>query len=244
MKIWNICYNPPKKVLKNSHENNEKVLTMIPTTTVLITAYNVERYIGRAIRSVLNQSADTNSYEIIVINDCSTDRTRFALEIFENEIRLFNNERRIGLPASLNRGIRKARGQFIVRIDGDDYVHKEFVKILELHLAMDEGINAIACDYTLVDDDEMVLDHKNCLEDPIACGIMFRVKQLIDIGLYDEDFLCREDEDLRLRFLKKYSIERVKLPLYRYRRHENNMTNNFEKMEIFDQKLNEKYSEK
>jgi glycosyltransferase involved in cell wall biosynthesis len=217
---------------------------MIPTSTVLITAYNVERYIGRAIRSVLNQSADKNSYEIIVINDCSTDRTRFALEIFENEIRLFNNEKRIGLPASLNRGIRKARGQFIVRIDGDDYVHKEFVKILELHLAMNEGIHAIACDYTLVDDDEMVLDQKNCLEDPIACGIMFRVEQLIDIGLYDEDFLCREDEDLRLRFLKKYSIERVKLPLYRYRRHENNMTNNIEKMEIFDQKLGKKYSKK
>ena len=214
---------------------------MTPITTVLITAYNVEKYIGRAIRSVINQSADRKSYEIIVINDCSTDRTRFALEIFENEIRLFNNEKRIGLPASLNKGIKKARGQLIVRVDGDDYVHKEFIKILQLHLAMNELSHAVACDYTLVDDNERVLGRKNCMEEPIACGIIFRMEQIIDIGLYDEEFLCREDEDLRLRFLKKYNIERVKLPLYRYRRHENNMTRNVEKMEIFNQKLNKKY---
>ncbi len=214
---------------------------MTPITTVLITAYNVEKYIGRAIRSIINQSADRESYEIIVINDCSTDRTRFALEIFEDEIRLFNNEKRIGLPASLNKGIKKAKGQYIIRVDGDDYVHREFIKILELHLTMNEGSHAMACDYILVDDNERVLGHKNCMDEPIACGIMFRIEQIIDIGLYDEDFLCREDEDLRLRFLKKYNIERVKLPLYRYRRHENNMTNDVEKMKKFDQKLNGKY---
>ena len=218
-----------------------KVWPMTPTTTVLITAYNVEKYIGRAIRSAINQSVNRNSYEIIVINDCSTDRTRFASEIFEDDIRLLNNEKRIGLPASLNRGIKAARGQYIVRIDGDDYVHEEFIRILELHLALNEEIDSVACDYILVDDNEIVLDRKSCMEKPIACGIMFRIEQIIDIGLYDEDFLCREDEDLRLRFLKKYNIERVKLPLYRYRRHENNMTSNVEKMKIFNHKLNEKY---
>ena len=215
---------------------------MTPTTTVLITAYNVEKYIGRAIRSVINQSADRKSYEIIVVNDGSTDRTRFALEIFEDEIRLVNNEKRIGLPASLNRGIRMAKGQFIVRIDGDDYVHREFLSVLEMHLAMNSGMHAIACDYLLVDDDEVVLSQENCLEKPIACGIMFRIEQIIDIGLYDEDFLCHEDADLRLRFLEKYNIERVRLPLYRYRRHENNMTNDIAKVKHFKAMLDRKHN--
>jgi glycosyltransferase involved in cell wall biosynthesis len=53
--------------------------------SLLITAYNVERYIGRAIRSALDQSIPRDAYEIIVINDCSSDRTRFALEVFEEE---------------------------------------------------------------------------------------------------------------------------------------------------------------
>jgi glycosyltransferase involved in cell wall biosynthesis len=214
---------------------------MTPTTTVLITAYNVEKYIGRAIRSAINQSADRKTYEIVVINDDSTDRTRFALEVFEDEIRLFNNEKRIGLPASLNRGIRKARGQFVVRVDGDDFIHQDFIKILELHLRLNDDIHAIACDYLLVDDNEKILEKRNCAEIPVACGIMFRIEHLIELGLYDEDFLSREDEDLRLRFLKKYNIERVKLPLYRYRRHENNMTNDLTKMEQFNKLLKEKH---
>jgi glycosyltransferase involved in cell wall biosynthesis len=217
---------------------------MIPTISVLITAYNVEKYVGRALRSVLNQSLDRNSYEIIVVNDCSTDRTRFALEVFEDEIRLVHNDTRIGLPRSLNRGIRRVKGQFIVRVDGDDYIHRDFLKILELHLRLNEEIDAAACDYFLVDDDEHILARKDCMAEPIACGIMFRIEQLIDIGLYDEDFLCREDEDLRLRFLKKYQIERVKLPLYRYRKHENNMTNDAERMEYFQSMLTQKHEEK
>ena len=44
------------------------------------------------------------------------------------------------------------------------------------------------------------------MEKPIGCGIMFRLDQLIEIGLYDEGFLVREDEDLRIRFLKYFSI--------------------------------------
>jgi glycosyltransferase involved in cell wall biosynthesis len=216
---------------------------MLPSTSIIIAAHNVETYIGRAIRSALNQTVPRDSYEVIVVNDGSTDRTRFALEVFENDIVLVNNDLQLGLPASLNKGIRKARGQFIVRLDGDDYVHKDFVNILELHLRMNEDIDAIACDYLLVDDHESVLGHENCLDNPIACGIMFRIEQLIDIGLYDEEYFCREDEDLRIRFLKKYNVDRVKLPLYRYRRHESNMTNNLNNMENFRLKLEEKHGE-
>ena len=217
---------------------------MSVVTSVLITTYNVEKYIGRAIRSALNQSVDRGTCEIIVINDGSTDRTRFALEVFEDEIRLFHNETRIGLPASLNRGIRNAKGQFIVRIDGDDYVHRDFIKILELHLRLNQDIDAVACDYLEVSDDEKVRIRNNCMERPIACGILFRIEHLIDIGMYDENFLCLEDEDLRIRFLKKYNIERVRLPLYRYRRHTNNMTNSEKRTEYFRELLTLKHQEK
>jgi glycosyltransferase involved in cell wall biosynthesis len=216
---------------------------MIPSISILITAYNVEKYIGRAVRSALNQSLDPKSYEIIVVNDCSTDRTRFALEVFENDIRLLNNETRLGLPASLNRGIRKVKGQFVVRIDGDDYVHRDFLKVLELHLRLNDEMDAVACDYLMVDDDEVILGRGNVDQDPIACAIMFRIEHLIDIGLYDEQFFSLEDEDLRLRFLKKYSINRVKLPLYRYRRHKNNMTNNVERLGFYRTLLVEKHNQ-
>ena len=216
-------------------------MTDVPAISVIITAYNVEKYIGRCIRSILNQSTPRNEYEIIVVNDASADRTRFALELFENDISLINNTERLGLPKSLNRGILKARGKYMVRIDGDDYVNTDFLKMLYLHLELNHEIDAFACDYLMVDNQELVLARKNCAEFPIACGVMFRIDQLVDIGLYDEKFTLREDEDLRLRFLKAHIIGRVQLPLYRYRRHENNITNNERQMNKYKTLLERKH---
>lgn len=216
--------------------------THLPTISIIIPAHNQERYIGRCLRSILNQSYPRDDFEIIVIDDASTDRTAYALELFESEIVLIRNEEQLGLPGSLNKGIRKARGRFIIRLDGDDYVHAEYLNVLALHLDLNSHFDAVACDYLLVDDQENVLKQMNCMDDPIGCGIMFRIDHLIDIGLYDEGFLSREEEDLRIRFEKKYTIERVALPLYRYRRHDNNMTNDEERMKDFAKNLAAKHN--
>ena len=54
---------------------------------------------------------------------------------------------------------------------------------------------------------------------------MFKIQQLISLGLYDKNFLIKEDEDLIIRFNKNYNVTRVPIPLYKYRKHEKNMTN-------------------
>ena len=217
-------------------------MSLLPTISIIIPAHNQERYIGRCLRSVLNQTYARDNYEIIVIDDASSDRTDYALELFESEIVLIRNQEQLGLPGSLNKGIRKARGRYVIRLDPDDYVHAEYLNVLSMHLDLNSQFDAVACDYLLVDDQEDVLQQKNCMDDPIGCGIMFRIDHLIDIGLYDEGFLSREEEDLRIRFEKKYSIERVALPLYRYRRHDNNMTNDEERMNDFAKNLSEKHN--
>ena len=205
--------------------------------SVIVPVYNSELYIGRCIRSLLNQSINPENYEIILINDGSSDNTKKAIEPFVGDLVIIENKKNLGLPASLNKGIRKAKGQFIVRVDSDDYVHVEFLKILSLHLQLNHSIDAIASDYLLVNNDQDVLSQKNCLKNLIGCGIMFRLKNLIEIGLYDENFLVREEEELMIRFKSKYKISRLQLPLYRYRKHENNITNNKETMKKFKKRL-------
>ena len=71
---------------------------------------------------------------------------------------------------------------------------------------------------------------------------MFRIDQLIDIGLYDESFLLKEEEELRIRFLKYHNIERLRLPLYRYRKHNDNITNNIDKVKEYNNKLENMHS--
>jgi glycosyltransferase involved in cell wall biosynthesis len=211
-----------------------------PQVSIIIPAFNAERFIGRALRSVIGQSY-VDGFEIIVVDDCSSDRTAFALDLFREEITLLRNESRLGLPGSLNRAIRTARGKYIVRVDADDYVAHDYLYILQRFLEANTHMDAIACDYLVVDDSENILERVNCMERPIGCGIMFRSDHVIDIGLYDDELLMHEDRDLRLRFLEKYDIARLELPLYRYRRHNGNMTNDKTASEAYERKLREKH---
>ena len=201
-------------------------MSKAPTISVIIAAYNEEKFIGRTIRSLLNQNISQQSYEIIVINDNSSDKTQYALQLFEGDVRVINNTKKHGLAYSLNLGIKEARGKYVVRVDADDYVHAEYLKVLSEFLEQNKYMDAVACDYLLVDDEEKVLSRCNCISEPIGCGIMFRIENLIEIGLYDDEFLMHEDKELMLRFEKKYKVHRIELPLYRYRKHEGNMTNN------------------
>ena len=221
-------------MLKNTH---------VPVISVLIPAYNAERFIGRAIRSVLNQTVPDRQHEVIAVDDASTDRTAYALELFKDEIEILYNDKKLGLPASLNRAIRAARGKYVVRVDADDYVSHDYLYILQRFLEDNTYMDAVACDYLLVDDSENVIERRNCMEHPIGCGIMFRTDHLIEIGSYDDNFLMHEDRDLRVRFLKKYAIHRIELPLYRYRRHKGNMTNDRVASQQFERQLKVKHDD-
>ena len=209
--------------------------------TVIIPVFNQQKYIARCIRSILNQTLDKSHYDIIVVNDASTDKTREILELYNDDITLINNNKNLGLPSSLNIAIKKIKTSYFVRVDSDDYVNENFLKFLYIFLEENKNFDAVACDYLLVDENENVIKRKNSLRSPIACGILFRLKNIIEIGLYDENFLINEDVDLRKRFLKKFNIKRLELPLYRYRRHLNNMTNDKKKLKIFNKKINDKY---
>jgi len=207
--------------------------------SAIIAAYNCEEYIGRAIRSLIDQSFPKNDYEIIVVNDGSTDRTNHVLESFGEWIKVITLSEHKGLPYACNEGIRKALGRYVVRVDADDYAHEDLLKVEYLY----PDIDAVACDYYTVDEKERHIDRKNTNIVPIACGIMFKKDNLAAIGLYDEDFLMLEDADLRIRYLKKFNIHRIELPLYRYRIHKANMTKDEKAMQYYQDLLNKKHGD-
>jgi glycosyltransferase involved in cell wall biosynthesis len=190
---------------------------------IVMAAHNEEKYIERALRSCLGQSLPSDAFELLVVDDGSTDATARIAAGFEN-VRVLRNEAQLGLPASLNRGLKAAHARFVVRVDADDYVHHDFLRVLSLFLELNPHMDAVACDYYTVDGHEQHLEHVDCSERPIGCGVMFRKERLIELGLYDESFLMAEDLDLRLRFERRWKMHRVELPLYRYRLHGENMT--------------------
>ena len=210
--------------------------------SVVVTVKNSMAYIGRCLRSLINQNFDREKYEIILVNDKSTDKTKEAITPYLGELIYIENKKSLGLPGSLNVGIQQAKGQYIVRVDADDWVHKEYINILYNLLHLNNELDAVACDYYLMNNKQKIISKENWLNKPIGCGIMFRSHHLIEIGLYDNKLMSSGDEDLLIRYKKKYDIFRVPIPLYRYRRHNTNMTNNKKLLKKYEKKLLRKHS--
>ena len=87
--------------------------------SIIIPAHNVEKEINRAIESVNKQTY--KDYEIIIIDDCSTDNTYKVIEKYSN-IKIIRNEKNIKAGGSRNEGIDHANGDYIIFLDADDYL--------------------------------------------------------------------------------------------------------------------------
>jgi len=194
-----------------------------PFVSIIVPVFNREALVGRCIRSLLSQTMHEQSYEIVVVDDGSTDRTAFSVSLFQSprdpQVRLIRHETNGGLPAALNTGIRASRGELIVRVDSDDFVSNHFLLSLFLYMKMNPNSAAVECDYELVDDSESVIERVNATSAPIGCGIMFRKHHMLRLGLYNEALRSDEEKEFRARFEQEHRIEHIALPLYRYRQH-------------------------
>ena len=200
--------------------------------TLCIPTFNRCEFLGRAIRSAINQTFDKNKYEIIVIDDGSTDRSDIILDTFKNDIKIIKNKKNIGLSKSLNKAILKSRGKYFIRLDSDDYINQEYINFLYNTLDLNKDVyNAVKCDYFKVDSNEVATKRCNSEKEPIACGIIFKIDDLIRIGMYSPKKKIFEEIDLMERLTKDrdFKVFRLPLPLYRYRMHKTNMTKRLNK---------------
>ena len=108
----------------------------MPLVSVLLAVHNDDRFISEAIESVLRQTI--SDLELIVVDDASTDETPARLAAADDP-RLFvlRNDEQLGLAASLNRGLERAQGRYVARLDADDVA---FPQRLERQLGHMEGV--------------------------------------------------------------------------------------------------------
>lgn len=107
-----------------------------PLISVLLPVYNSEKYLGKAIESVLNQTY--SNFELLLINDGSTDSSKQIVESFsDSRIRFINNPGNQGLIHVLNQGLNLTNGKYIARMDADDICYpdrfQKQINFLEQH---------------------------------------------------------------------------------------------------------------
>lgn len=154
-----------------------------PRVSVIIAAYNCASYLSAAIESALGQSE--TDLEIVVVDDASTDGTpqlaaRYAMS---DKVRVFRNEANRGAGFSRNRGIREARGEWIMQLDGDDWLAPDRVATL---LAYSRSIPAdiVADDQFIVDDATLAAVSTRFIDNGISWNAVRRINP-IDIVRYD-----------------------------------------------------------
>ena len=197
--------------------------------SIIITNFNRSKYLDRAIRSCLDQSISiTNDLEIIVVDDASTDSSLEILKMFKNSIKIIKHKRNLGVAAASNSGIKAAKGNFIIRLDADDFLSKYNIQILSEILLHNKEYDFAYSDHYRVDEagfkikkvrlntNEMLFEH--------GAGVMIKKKVFKKIGFYNETLKNCEDYDLLFRIVSKFKGYYIPLPLYRYYIHGKNIS--------------------
>ena len=213
--------------------------------SIVITNFNYEKYLGRCIRSCLNQSI-AEPYEVILVDDNSKDGSLKIANDFKNfkNFKIISNKKNMGVAASANIAFKKAKGKYIVRIDSDDFVSKYFLFFLYFYMKENPKKLGVACDYRFIDDNEKIIKRISAFKKPIACGILYNKLKLSKYGYYNKDFRHREEEELRARIGSNYKIGHLEIPLYRYRMHSSNKTKSKDYIVGYKDKISDIYQNK
>lgn len=116
--------------------------------SVIVPAYNVEKYIEKTLKSIMNQTL--REIEIIVINDGSKDNTLSIIKrlMMEDNRIVLIDKKNGGVSRARNDGIKKAKGEYISFIDGDDWIEKDFLKE-SYGYGIENDLDMVACDMSL-----------------------------------------------------------------------------------------------
>ena len=208
-----------------------------PTVSVLMPAYNAERYILQSVQSVLAQTFE--DFELIVVNDASSDRTLETVSsIRDRRLRVLSNDNNLGIVGSGNRALGEASGRYIARLDADDFCHPmrlaRQVAFLDdsprtLILGTEMSIlrnGQITFDRQPADTDPRVLQWMLHINNPIFHpSTMFRSEVIPILGAYmREEFNYAEDFDFSHRVLRHGDISVLPDRLGIYRQHDKNVT--------------------
>ena len=223
-----------------------------PLVSVLLPVYNSSAYLASAIDSILKQTfAD---FELLIINDGSTDNSPEIISSFTDErIKVINNEKNLGLIASLNKGIDLAKGKYIARMDADDISLPERFEKQINYLKSNPTVSVIATRISLIntqgeitgdwDDDKQyiegeVIKHGMAFTNRIAHPTVMVRAEVFKKYKYKTYQKSSEDWDLWLRILADgHKIHKLNEVFLHYRIHLQSIMTIEKKSAILQQRL-------
>ena len=221
--------------------------------SIITSCYNQGHYLSEAIQSALGQIFSKYDYEIVAVNDGSTDNTAAVLEGFAGNIKVITQENR-GLEAASNAGIKESTGEYVIRLDADDAFTEKLLLVETLFLDYNPDFGFVYSDYfvgdvwneasTIFKLPQFDPDEIKQRGDFLATGTMYRRECLEAVGLYDESWKNNrlENYELILRLInQRYKGYRIRIPLFFYRKQNNNKPDSDHPIWKVGEELGKKY---
>jgi len=208
-------------------ENN---MIVNPRISVIMSVHNGEKHLLEAIRSIQRQTY--NNFEFIIVDDASTDSTSAILESLDDpRIQIITNETNIGLTHSLNKALKYCRGEFIARMDADDFSLPDRFEKQFNFFSNNKEYNLVGSQIYFIEPDgtwtysvSLPESHDQIVSKIKSCNafchgsVMMRKEAFAAINYYDAEFLCAQDYDAWLRLSEIGHLANLCTPLYAWRR--------------------------
>lgn len=203
-------------------------------TSIIVTSHNYAEYLEKCIDSLVNQTV--KPLEIIIINDSSSDNTSEIVKKYEGVEIIRYHEVSFGCAQrSRNFGLEKAKGEYILNMDADNYLHKKFIEKTQKVLDFDSDIHLVYTDHIVFGDDNLIAQtaqgshwiSKNFNYDSLRHMNYIDTTSLVrreGFEGFDENVKRFQDWDAWLSFLKGKQAKRVSKPLLFKRLHKKSKT--------------------
>lgn len=195
----------------------------MPKVSIILPTYKGYKYLKKAIQTCLDQSF--TDFELIIIDDGPSQETQDIVKEFNDQrIKFLINERNIGLPESVNKGMLNANGQYLTWTSDDNFFCKDAIKEMVEYLEKNDT-DFVYCNYWLIDEDDKIikevkLDTPDKLDAFNTIGACFLYKKEIPkkIGGFKKEFIGAEDYEYWLSVkYAGFKISKINKTLYYYR---------------------------
>lgn len=245
-----------KAALINLNIKNYSTAAEEGLVSIVLPVFNGEAYIEESIKSVLNQSYA--NFELIIINDGSTDSTKEILERYKNtdqRLKVIHQENK-RIPRTLSRGFKEAKGEYFTWTSADNNMHSDFLEKMVNELSEDPEAGMVFANIRLIDAEGKIIQghgwYENSQKDgtvnlphsiwelntypnnTIGAAFMYRAKVARILGEYSRFKHTLEDYDYWMRMNSLFKLKHVSFeePIYDYRWHNDSLTSKDQELGI------------
>lgn len=212
----------------------------LPLISIYIVSKNYGKFVSKAINSILKQTY--KNWELYLVNDNSADNTLKIFKKFKSKnkkiLQVLNYNKNTGLQKISNNILKICNGQYILRLDADDWMNENALSIMNTRMISVKNCKVVYSGYFYVDENNTVLGFENNFDSikkknnfpPHGACMLVNTRSLKEVGGYNTKTKAQDGWDIWFKLKRRVRFSGINLPLFYYRKHGSSLSDNYKKI--------------